>query len=150
MKECNELVLHDPKLVTQVRSASAYMGITSEQFVENALRSYLDDYQSKRLLEESNVWYALSAETRNQYRGLYAAVYQGEIVGMDEDQVDLYYRMHKAYNGEPVLIIPGGDDPMPTYRFPSIRLESENVNKLLPSASSTRKIREITLEKPRI
>lgn len=72
---------------------------------------------------ESETWYSLASDVRNQYRGKYIAMYNGEIIDTDVAIIDLYKRIRSKYGDEPVLMVEGGDHPMPEYRITSVFLE---------------------------
>jgi hypothetical protein len=75
----------------------------------------LAQYRQKRIQAETQAWYRLPAEVRNQYRGRYVAMYNCKIVDSDSDRLALYTRMRHCFAGQPVLVIEGGDQPMPVY-----------------------------------
>ena len=87
-----------------------------EEVLAEAVRQYLDAYREKRIRAEAKAWYALPTETRNQYRGFFVAVYNGEIVESDPNQRTLYLRAKERFGREPVLLVEGGDQPMPVYQ----------------------------------
>lgn len=58
---------------------------------------------------------------RNQYKGRYVAMYNLEIVDSDPDRMALYTRMRQRFGRQPVLLIEGGDQPMPVYSVRSAR-----------------------------
>jgi hypothetical protein len=58
---------------------------------------------------------------RDKYFGHYVAVYQGELLDHDEDQVALYLRVKEQYPDEFIWIAPVGEEPEETYVLHSPR-----------------------------
>ncbi len=49
------------------------------------------------------------------------AVSDGKIVDSDPERLALYYRIKERFGREPVLVIEGGEQPVPVYNTTSIR-----------------------------
>lgn len=58
---------------------------------------------------------------REQYFGQYVAIYQGELIDHDSDQVALFLRIQEKYPDEFVWIAPVGKEPEETYVLRSPR-----------------------------
>jgi hypothetical protein len=108
-------------LVQEVEQVAAQEGKAAEQIVAEAVRRHLAQYRQKRILAETEAWYRLPGEVRNQYRKQYVAVYEGNVVDSDPDRMQLYIRVRDRYHPQPVLIVEGGDEPMPVYQVRSPR-----------------------------
>ena len=52
---------------------------------------------------------------RDKYLGQYVAIYQGELLDHDVDQVALYLRVKGQHPGEFIWIAPVGEEPEETY-----------------------------------
>lgn len=117
----NTIYLQETTLVHEVQQVATHEGKEVEKVVEEAVRHHLAHYRQKRILAETEAWYRLPVETRQQYHGQFVAVYNGEIVDHDPDRSQLYFRVRNRYDRQPVLIIEGGDQPMPVYRVRSPR-----------------------------
>ena len=79
--------------------------------------------EAERATEEEDVTVAreeaafkrLHPMLRENYLGQYVAVYQGELIDHDADQVALYLRVKKEHPGEFIWIAPVGEGPEETY-----------------------------------
>ena len=121
MKDMNVISLQEPVLLTEVYTIARDEGQDAVEFVTEAVRRHLAHYRQKRILAATVAWYRLPPAVRNQYRGQYVAVYQNEIVDSDQERLTLYRRIHERFGRRSVLIIEGGDHPMPIYRTCSPR-----------------------------
>lgn len=117
------LELHEPTLADEVYVLANREGMRPSDILEAAVRNYLHDYAAKKIRQESDTWYRLSPEIRNQYKGKFVAVYDGKIVDDDPDRIVLYKRIRSTYGRQPVLIVEGGDHPMPEYRITNVFLD---------------------------
>lgn len=121
IKTMDTIELREAALVQEVQEVAAQEGRDAEDFVTEAVRVHLAQYRQKRILAETEAWYQLSVETRTSYHGQYVALANGQIVDSDQDQSRLYFRVRERYGHQPVLIVEGGNQPMPTYRVRSPR-----------------------------
>lgn len=117
-----QVALQEPDLISQVLSIAREEGRTAEAFVREAVQREVMAYRQRRIGFETDSWYQMPSEIREQYEGQLVAIYRGEIVDCDTDRLTLLQRIGKKYGREPVAIIPGGTQPMPTYRFSSVRM----------------------------
>lgn len=108
--------LGEATLAEEVNRVATHEGKEAKDILAEAVRQYLDTYREKRIRDEAKVWYALPTEIRNRYRGFFVAVYNGAIVDSDPNQRTLYLRTKERFGREPVLLVEGGDQPMPVYQ----------------------------------
>lgn len=113
--------LREAALVQEVLEFAAQEGRDAEEFITEAVRTHLAQYRQKRIIAETEAWYQLAPEVRSAYQNQYVAVLSGRIVDSDQDRNQLYFRVRERYGHQPVLIVEGGDQPMPTYRIRSPR-----------------------------
>ncbi len=116
-----EITLHEPTLVKEIETIAAHEGIEPAKFVTDSVRRQIALYRQKRIAAESDAWYRMPAEERNKYKAKYVAVFDGEIVGTGDEPVKLLMEMRERFAKQPVLIVEGGDAPMPTYNVVSVR-----------------------------
>lgn len=109
-------------LEQEVHEAAAQQGIEADAFVEVAVQRALQEYRERQIAAESKVWYALPAEVRQRYAGVYVAVRHGQVIDTDPDQRTLHLRVRQKLGHTPVMITAGGDHPMPTYAVRSPHL----------------------------
>ena len=114
------IVLQEPHVVAEVTAVAAQEGQTAADFVLDAVRRHLAAYRQRQIQAETAAWYRLPAAVRRQYAGLYAAVYHGQIVAQHPDRIALLQQVRLQFGSEPVLIIAGGEEPIPTYRVTSV------------------------------
>lgn len=108
--------LREASLTEEVNRIATHEGKEAKDIVAEAMRQYLDAYREKRIRAEARAWYTMPSVTRNRYQGLFVAVYNGEIVDSDPNQRTLYLRARERFGREPVLLVEGGDQPMPVYQ----------------------------------
>lgn len=111
--------LREASLAEEVNRVASHEGKAVGDVLAEAVRQYLDLYREKRIRAEAKAWYEMPAETRNQYKGCFVAVYNGEIIDSDPNQRTLYLRAKERFGREPVLLVEGGDQPMPAYQSTS-------------------------------
>ena len=119
----NVITLQEPQLVAQVTEIAKVKGQSANEFILEAVRHHVAMYRKKRIQAETVAWYALPLAQRQAYQGQYVAVYLSNIVDSDKERLTLFHRTRQRFGNEPVLIIEGGGDDMPTYRITSARRE---------------------------
>ena len=114
-------------LEKEIREAAERQGMDVSEFVETAIQAALREYRERQIAAESKAWYALPADARRKYDGVYVAFYRGQVIDTDPDQRALYLRVRRKYGRAPVMITEGGDHPMPIYTVRSPHLVRMNV-----------------------
>jgi hypothetical protein len=112
------LVLRE-SLSEEVLQAASQEGIDAAEFLAEAVRYRLAAFRQKRIAAETEAWYQLPVMERRQYDGQYVAVLNGAVIDHDADRMQLYFRVREKFGRQPILITPGGDQPMPVYRVRS-------------------------------
>lgn len=115
----NANALLEPQLIAEVAEIARQEGQTPAYFVTEAVQRHIAHYRQKRILAETNAWYQLPAQHRQQYAGRFVAVLNGKVVDQDGDRLALLQRTRQQFGRQPLLIIEGGDQPMPTYHVTS-------------------------------
>jgi hypothetical protein len=123
----NEITLQEPTLLAEIQDAAIHEGVDATTYVTDAVKYQLFKYRQKRIAAEAEVWYHLPAEQRKQYEGKFVAMLNGEIIGTGTDQVSLLLEMRKRFGKQPILVVEGGDQPMPIYKVVSARAVPNNV-----------------------
>jgi hypothetical protein len=118
-----ELALSN-ETVAQVRKMAAQVGEEPETLVERAVRQYLRAETQRAIHHEAEVFRAQHAELLGKYPGRYVAMYQGQVVDDDLDQVVLLARVELKYPDLPVLIAQVLPEPEEIYTVRSPHLES--------------------------
>ena len=118
-----ELALSD-ETVTQVRKLAAQVGEQPEALVERAVRQYLRAETQRAIHHEAEAFRAQHAELLSKYLGRYVAMYQGQVVDDDVDQVALLARVELEYPDLPVLIAQVQSEPEEIYTVRSPHWES--------------------------
>lgn len=115
------ITLEETTLIDELQQIATQEQIPAGELVAQAVRQYLAAYRQKRLMLESAAWYNLPRAERERYEGQYVAVLNEQVIDSDPEQVTLYLRVRAKYGKRPVLIIPGGDEPVPVYHIRSPR-----------------------------
>jgi hypothetical protein len=113
------IALREPKLIAEITEIARHEGQSADDFVLEAVQRYIAHYRQKRILAETEAWYRLPKSERQRYVGQYVAVTGGEIVDSDPDRLALYHRIKARFGREPVLIIAGDEQSMPTFQVTS-------------------------------
>lgn len=117
----NGITLQESTLIEEIEKAATDEGVDAATFVTDAVRQRLARYRQKRIATEADAWYRLPVDERKQYDGIFVAVLNEKIIGTGSDPIELLFQMRERFGKQPILIIEGGDQPMPTYRIVSAR-----------------------------
>lgn len=95
----------------------------AEHLAETLAETLVEDsYDKNTAVErERDVYHALHATLWSKYRGQYVAIYRGELIDHDSDQLALVNRLDEAYPNQFVLVRQVTADPEPEYRRIAIR-----------------------------
>jgi hypothetical protein len=89
---------------------------------DNQNESQRIDNQEKAAMDREEAAYRrLHPALFEEYAGQYVAIYGGELVDHDKDQVELYLRVKSRYSGKFVWIAPVRPEPEETYAVRSPR-----------------------------
>jgi hypothetical protein len=100
-----------------------------EQPIADVLLDSIDLTKTERRAEdkdtivdkEETAFKRLHPMLRKKYLGQYVAIYQGELIDHDPDQVALFLRIKEIYPDEFIWIAPVGEEPEETYVLRSPR-----------------------------
>jgi hypothetical protein len=106
----------------QLRRLAETSGATAEELAEQAVRQFLRDETGRALLQESAAFQAMHSDLLLKYAGAYVAVYNGQVIDHDADQLALVLRIEDQYRDAPVLIKQVTPDLNETYHVRSPRL----------------------------
>jgi hypothetical protein len=109
------IVLTQTELIEELEQLAAQEGKPVSELLSEAVRQHLDTYRQKRIWAETEAWYRKGSAERLRYVGRFVAVRGGQVVDQDPDRLVLYHRIRERFGRKPVLIIEGGDQPMPIY-----------------------------------
>ena len=115
------IALQEPKLIAEIMEIAEHEGQSATDFVVEAVQRSIALYRQKRIQAETEAWYRLPVAQRQRYTGQYVAVSGGEVVDSDPERLALYHRLKERFGREPILIIEGGEQSMPTYQITSAR-----------------------------
>lgn len=111
--------VNEPKLIAEILEIAELEGQSANDFVLEAVQRHVALYRQKRIQAETEAWYRLPESKRQRYAGQYVAISNGEIVDSDLDRLVLYHRIKERFGREPILIIAGDEQSMPTYQVTS-------------------------------
>lgn len=109
--------------VTQLEQVARERKTTPQRLAEQAIRSFLHNEARQRMHREMRAFAQMHPELLIRYPGEYVAIYQGELIDHDPDQLSLYLRVEAKHLNAPVLIKQVLNDPEEVYTFRSPRLE---------------------------
>lgn len=99
----------------QLERVALLFGETPEALAERAVREFLRAVTRQALHQEAQVFRARHTDLLQTYAGRYIAMYQGQVVDDDADQLTLLERIEEQYPHTPVLITPVVAEPEETY-----------------------------------
>ena len=91
-------------VTNQLRRLAETKGATAEELAEQAVRQFLRDETGRALQQESTAFRAMHADLTLKYAGDYVAIYDGQVIDHDADQLALVLRIEERYRDAPVLI----------------------------------------------
>ena len=106
----------------QLRRLAETKGATAEELAEQAIRQFLRDETGHALQQESAAFQAMHGDLLLKYAGEYVAVYGGQVIDHDVDQLALVLRIEQNYHDAPVLIKQVTTEIDETYHVRSPRL----------------------------
>lgn len=109
--------------MTKLRTIAKEEGTTPQDLAETAIRRFLRYEARRRIQREENAFRAMHAELRAAYPDQYVAVYRGQVVDHDPDQLALFRRVEERYPDAPVLIRQVTPEPEEVYTFRSPRVD---------------------------
>lgn len=112
----NGITLQESTLIEEIEKAATDEGVDAATFVTDAVRQRLARFRQKRIAIEADAWYRLPAEERKRYVGKFVAALNEKIIGTGSDPIELLFQMRERFGKQPILIIEGGDQSMPTYQ----------------------------------
>ena len=108
--------------MTKLRTIAQEEGTTPQDLAETAIRRFLRYETRRRIQGEENVFRAMHTELRAAYPNQYVAVYRGQMVDHDLDQLALFRRVEERYPDAPVLIRQVTPESEEVYTFRSPRV----------------------------
>jgi len=109
--------------MTQLKTIAKEEGTTPQVLGEKAIRRYLRAETRRKIQREEEAFHAAHAELLAMYPGQYVAVYRGQVIDHDPDQLALFRRIEQHYADTPVLIRQITPEPQETYVFRSPQVD---------------------------
>lgn len=110
---------------SQLQRVAEATGATTEELAEQALRRFLREEKRRLIRQETIAFRQMHAELLAKHPAEYVAIYQGQLVDYDVDQLDLVTRIEAQYPDVPVLIKQVLPDPEEIYTIRSPRFDNE-------------------------
>lgn len=107
----------------QLKTIAKEEGTTPQILGEKAIRRYLRHETRRKIQREEDAFRAMHAELLNEYPGQFVAIYRGQVIDRDSDQLALYHRVEQHHASTPVLIRQITSEPQETYFFRSPRVD---------------------------
>lgn len=100
------VAVRTPALVRQVEEWAGALGQSTQDVVESALQSYLDEMEAVAIRQETEAFWQMHDDLLAVYRGLHVAIYHKQVIDSDGDANELTRRIEKRFGRLPVLIAP--------------------------------------------
>jgi hypothetical protein len=115
----------DEGTISQLKKAADEKGTTVEELAEQAIHQFLRDEARRIIRKEADAFRNLHPELMVKYPGEYVAIYQGQVIDHDTDQLALFLRIDEQFPHTPVLIQQVLPEPEEVYTIRSPRFEDE-------------------------
>jgi hypothetical protein len=115
-----ELVVNAETL-TQLAKVAQEKESTVEALVEQVIRQFLRQEAEQKMQQEAEAFQAMHADLMTRYSNQYVAVYHGQVIDHDPDQLALFLRIDQKYPDEIVLIRQVRPEVEPVYFVHSTR-----------------------------
>jgi len=99
----SQIVIED-NLFAQLQRKAVGSGANIESLAHEAIQRYLQEEEQQKMQQEIAAYRDLHPALLQNFPGQYVAVYQGQLVDHDHEQLALYLRIRQHYPGEVVLI----------------------------------------------
>ena len=106
----------------EISKESQRRHISVDDLVNNGLKHYLWELRNQKISEESKRYVAMHAELRKQYADKVIALFNGQVVEVGNDLVEVHRRVREKFGDEAVLITKVEATPVKTYKARSPRL----------------------------
>ncbi|MBX3052605.1 MAG: hypothetical protein KF753_14075 [Caldilineaceae bacterium] len=116
----------DEPTTQQLEGLARSRSMDVAELAEEAIRSHLRAVRRAAMDREAAAFVRLHPQLLATIPGEYAAIFNGELVDHDEDQLAVLSRVQKAFSGMPVLIRQVTSIAEPTITIYSPRLEIDN------------------------
>jgi predicted DNA-binding protein len=112
-----------PDVLAQVKQITEEKGITPEDFVNQAVRAYVEQIEDRTLEAEIEAFERLHPQLMERYLGQFVSVYQGEVIDADPDFETLFLRVQDRLGNTVVLIRQVTSQPTLELHSPTPQLE---------------------------
>ncbi len=111
----------DDQLVEQLEQLAARRSMDVNEFLAEAVRSYLRQIEQEAMQENITAFSTLQADLLKNYRNEYVAIHQGKLVDHDSDFQTLHSRIRRQFGRQPVLLRHVSAETERTWTFRSPR-----------------------------
>ena len=113
----------DIHLIERLEQVAAQRSVTVNQFLEEAISSYLRQIEQQEMAKNIQAFNTRQAEINQAYADAYVAFYAGELVDHDCDYLALHHRIRERFGRRPVLIRQSGTESERSWTFRSPHFE---------------------------
>lgn len=113
-------------VISMLKHVAEARGTTTQNLAEQAIRDFLEHDTERQLQQEADAYRAMHGSLLPAYGGQYVAIYRGQMIDHDADQLALYLRIDQRFPNDPVLIRQVLPDPEEVYTFRSPTIETES------------------------
>ncbi len=114
-----------PQTMARLKTVAHEKGTKAEELAERAIRQYLRAEARRMMRQEGQAFRAMHAELLVKYAAEYVAIYHGQVVDHDPDQLALLTRIDRQYPETAVFIAQVLSEPEEVYTFRSPRFEHD-------------------------
>jgi hypothetical protein len=108
--------------VSKLELVAEQRGVSVEILAEQAIQEFLLAERREAIRRESVAFRAMHAQLLLTHAGRYVAIYQGQLIDHDVDQLALYRRVSQQYREAAILIRQVTSSPDEVYTVRSPRL----------------------------
>jgi hypothetical protein len=112
----------DENTIQELKEVAERKGKTLQAVTEEAVQNFLLEQKRETIRKESAAFQKMHPKLLREYEGQYVAIYQGEVVDSDSEQLPLYQRVAQKYPGETFLLkkVTSSPEEVYTIRSPKI------------------------------
>lgn len=104
--------VHLPEhLLTPLQQIATEQGSSIDTIVDQIVTEYLRAQRHEKLMAEMEIFQEKHEELFLEYTGQFIGMYQGEVLGHNQDGGALYKQLHKKFGDLPILIVEVKDEP---------------------------------------
>jgi hypothetical protein len=110
------------RTVSELEQVAERRGVPVDLLAEQVIQHFLLEERREAIRRESAAFRAMHSQLLSTHFGQFVAIYRGQLVDQDIDQLALYRRLVRQYGDSPILIKQVNASPDEVYTVRSPRL----------------------------